>query len=436
MLKFVSRIVAFGLVTVMLSILLAGCFLRATGGFIFTDSIEEFVRLSIAGESSVALCLEVTVSQAPGQTTQTVECQYRIETEDGPNQRTSTSSLISQFGVVGILIDPLILQVPNDATGASGTFTTGGASPQPLVVTETTSFAADASTTVTAEAGHKFLIIELPADVAATIPPGDATTGPAFNWTLDLQLASLRSIEVKGMMTLRIDEAGQTFYPPMLPCVADFAEVPGITVPVADSQQDLMEQALLALGLAIGAGTADCNGTVYDFTSATPATPTPTPVPPTPTPTPTPVPPTPTPTPVPSTATPTPVPPTPTPTSGPPTATPTVPHEIGGCTPGYWRQAHHLDSWVGYDPDDKFDSVFGVDASDDLTLIEALRARGGGQHALMRHSVAALLNASSLDYAYSPAGIIAMVQSAYASGEFENVKDLFEAANEAGCPLS
>jgi hypothetical protein len=57
---------------------------------------------------------------------------------------------------------------------------------------------------------------------------------------------------------------------------------------------------------------------------------------------------------------------------------------------------------------------------------------------LARHAVAALLNAANpdVDYLYSQAQVISMVQSAYASGDFEDVKDLFEDQNEAGCPLN
>jgi uncharacterized repeat protein (TIGR01451 family) len=158
-----------------------------------------------------------------------------------------------------------------------------------------------------------------------------------------------------------------------------------------------------------------------------------------PTPTNTPPPPTKTPTPVPPTKTPTPVPPTKTPTPVPPTKTPTPPPPDGeGCTPGYWRQDHHFDSWVNYTPGDDFEAVFGVDASfDPDTLLDAVWLRGGGENALARHAVAALLNASSPDvsYAYTQAQIIAMVQNAYATGDFEDTKDMFEEANETFCPL-
>lgn len=156
--------------------------------------------------------------------------------------------------------------------------------------------------------------------------------------------------------------------------------------------------------------------------------PTPTPPPP---PTETPVPPT--ETPVPPTETP--VPPTETPV--PPTATP--PSGGQGCTPGYWRQEHHYDSWVNYSPGDDYEAVFGVDASfNPHTLGDAVRLGGGGERALARHAVAALLNAANPDvsYAYTESDVVTMVQSAYASGNFEGIKNLFEAQNEMGCPLN
>ena len=107
-----------------------------------------------------------------------------------------------------------------------------------------------------------------------------------------------------------------------------------------------------------------------------------------------------------------------------------------GCTPGYWKQEHHFDSWVGYSPTDSFNDVFGV-IYDDVTLAEAAAAKGGQENALARHAVAALLNtSSSVDYLYSTQDVINMVQAAFASGDFNGTKDLFEAQNEMGCPLN
>jgi hypothetical protein len=112
-----------------------------------------------------------------------------------------------------------------------------------------------------------------------------------------------------------------------------------------------------------------------------------------------------------------------------------------GCTPGYWKQAHHYDSWVGYTPDQSFESVFGRDAfGGDPSLGAVVGFGGGGVNALGRHAVAALLNASSADvsYEYSTSEVISMFQAAFDSGAaaIESTKDLFDVANNAGCPLN
>ena len=34
-----------------------------------------------------------------------------------------------------------------------------------------------------------------------------------------------------------------------------------------------------------------------------------------------------------------------------------------GCTPGFWKQPQHFDSWVGFAPDGLLRDVFGVDVT-------------------------------------------------------------------------
>jgi hypothetical protein len=123
----------------------------------------------------------------------------------------------------------------------------------------------------------------------------------------------------------------------------------------------------------------------------------------------------------------------------PPPPPPPPPGGGQGCTPGYWRQSQHYDSWVGFVPAQNFEAVFGVDASFNPTSLGfAVQLGGGGELALARHAVAALLNASNsgVSYMYSTAQVIAMVQQAYATGNFQTIKNLFEAQNEMGCPLN
>lgn len=131
-----------------------------------------------------------------------------------------------------------------------------------------------------------------------------------------------------------------------------------------------------------------------------------------------------------------------------------------GCTPGFWK-THGVDgpatpdSWPETGPDHLggnidpltedtlYFTVFGENPviqnnwnGGTGSLLEALNAEGGGINAFARHSVAAYLNSiTSVDYDIPTATIFAMVTDAFATGEFEAAKNIFEAANELGCPL-
>lgn len=110
-----------------------------------------------------------------------------------------------------------------------------------------------------------------------------------------------------------------------------------------------------------------------------------------------------------------------------------------GCTPGYWKQQHHFDSWVGHLPTDSYNGTFGVSLfGGSTTLLDALKKGGGGKYRLGRHSTAALLNASNpdVDYGMTAAQVIALVQAVVASGDYDFASDQFEAFNEKGCPLN
>jgi hypothetical protein len=101
-----------------------------------------------------------------------------------------------------------------------------------------------------------------------------------------------------------------------------------------------------------------------------------------------------------------------------------------GCTPCYWK--NHLDSWppTEYSPEDDFDTTFGVDLFDpDITLDDAIRAKGGKENRLARHGTAALLSAAHPDVYYSLTveDVIILVQAEDA--------DTLEMNNELGCPL-
>ncbi len=115
------------------------------------------------------------------------------------------------------------------------------------------------------------------------------------------------------------------------------------------------------------------------------------------------------------------------------------PPDLEGCTPGYWKQEHHFDSWpADLAPEDLFVDVFGVDAFPGLTLLDVLDQGGGGLIALGRHSVAALLNSLTADvnFEFTDGDVLDGFEHAWDSGSFTKMKNNFEDANEDGCPLN
>ncbi|HXK34162.1 MAG TPA: hypothetical protein VNM91_09140 [Dehalococcoidia bacterium] len=132
-------------------------------------------------------------------------------------------------------------------------------------------------------------------------------------------------------------------------------------------------------------------------------------------------------------------------------ATATVPAGGEGCTPGYWKQSQHFDSWVatGFTTGQTLESVFDVPDAfgvDNDSLLTALSYSGGPDvedkaRILLRQAVAALLNSAhpGVDYDYSTASVIADVNAALASLDPDTILDLKDDladANEAGCPLN
>jgi len=122
-----------------------------------------------------------------------------------------------------------------------------------------------------------------------------------------------------------------------------------------------------------------------------------------------------------------------------------------GCTPGYYKQSQHFDSWPSiYTPTTTVGSVFtGVDASlSGETLLDALQGGGGtglvgAETVLLRAAVAALLNASvsGMNYPLTAGQIIDQVNAALATGNRDAILTLAATLDSynngtGGCPLS
>jgi hypothetical protein len=115
-----------------------------------------------------------------------------------------------------------------------------------------------------------------------------------------------------------------------------------------------------------------------------------------------------------------------------------------GCSPGYFKQSQHFQSWKSpYVPTGAgattFNAAFGIGTNwftNSVTLLGALSTGGGGTIALGRQATAALLNAAQGFYPLTKAQVIKRVQDTY-NGLFlvENTKDYFEGFN-SNCPLN
>ncbi len=268
----------------------------------------------------------------------------------------------------------------------------------------------------------------------------DDSDNPQGYFEFDFSGVGSGHVTVKSLtiMDVESEEGGGMIVLYDYPTLLDIVPIPNTgnnasaVIPINVAGVNLMHVSLL------GSGAID--NIEFDVEEEPTDTPTPTATEETPTDTPTPTAteetPTDTPTPTDTEQTPT---DTPTPTATMTATSTNTPTSGGqGCTPGYWKQRQHLDSWMVYSPSDDYETVFGVDASFTLTLLDTLKQGGGKENALGRHAVAALLNSVNPDvsYFYSSAEVISLVQEAYATGNFNDFKDLLQAQNEAGCPLN
>ena len=117
-----------------------------------------------------------------------------------------------------------------------------------------------------------------------------------------------------------------------------------------------------------------------------------------------------------------------------------------GCTPGYWKQPQHFSDWTDpYDPTDLFSEHFenAFPGKTLLTVLSQPASSPPGPNALNslgRHTVAALLNAANrnVNFGFTPQQVIDMFNAVFpgTDAEYLALKNIFAAANEAGCPLN
>ena len=261
MLPRTSRVLALAIGLTTAALVLTGCFLRNIfGNVIFAEDIADEVNeiiTTVFSDSTAAVCLDSDFGF--------YECTYIVNGEI----ITSTFYLLSEFGLTGVLIDPLIVQAPSDVISVTATVD-AGSGPQPAVMQARQSFEVQPHQPITAEVGTKFLIFEFPSDIISTITVTDPVNGPHFNFALNFTQRhplsqTVEPVNVKAMFTAKVVTRGHVYYAPLLPCTTSFTSIPSIAIPITTTPVNLQT----AIGAVLNQATP-CNHTLYDYSSAPP----------------------------------------------------------------------------------------------------------------------------------------------------------------------
>jgi hypothetical protein len=230
--------------------LTSGCFLDALYSLVLIpDGEGGTTRVTLQASANVHVCVDL------GDTSETgaARCTYVLLSQG----ITSDVSLASAFGLLGFIIDPLILQVPAAANTFVGTFSGGGAGS--LSITEVPGgLPADINNTITPEPGTKLVIVDFPDPP----PPLNQSYGFILNFQLPGNAAP---VPLKALFAARVQTNGQTFFVPLLPCETNFANIPTISLPASSTFQ--------SVNLPL-AGIQGCNGRVFNLSDVAQAIPT------------------------------------------------------------------------------------------------------------------------------------------------------------------
>lgn len=179
-----------------------------------------------------------------------VLCEFVIE-------NASAESFLQIFNLpipVLIFIDPIIAQLPAEATNITGTFNGAGQSGALDIQAGFTTLPADINSNIVAEPGMQLVVFDFP---DRPLFNNDFT----FNISYDIP-GGVDPVQIKTMAAGKILTEEGTFYPPIFPCKDDFADIPSFDVPESDTLQPL--------DLSVYASEPGCEGRIYDYEGLTP----------------------------------------------------------------------------------------------------------------------------------------------------------------------
>ena len=142
-----------------------------------------------------------------------------------------TLYLLHELGLFGVLVDPIILELPGSVTAIRGTYDGGPGNAGNLIVYPGLSFVpVDDGHTLRAAPGNQLVIVDLP----ATAPQQNVDY--QFRFTFEQRVPpGSGTIPMKVLSAGKVQQGRKTYYPPLLPCVTDFASIqPILLSPTAD----------------------------------------------------------------------------------------------------------------------------------------------------------------------------------------------------------
>jgi hypothetical protein len=178
------------------------------------------------------------------------ECDYTL---GGRLKRASV--FIQDTATVGLLVDPVILQLPEQATNVSGIYSDGPTNGTLRVMPVVGDLHADLTRKIIPEPGHKLYIIEFPTPA----PPLD---GRLYTFGLVFAVPNLSSVRIKALFAAKATVNATTYYAPLFPCATTFASIPALTLRESSD--------FVAVNLTPVLAANACNGSFYTFVPAAP----------------------------------------------------------------------------------------------------------------------------------------------------------------------
>lgn len=165
---------------------------------------------------------------------------------------------LQDIATVDPLVDPVILQVPAQASGFAGVYSDGLVNGTLRITEVAGELDADLTRKIVPEDGYKLIVIDFPTPA----PPLD---GRNYSFGLVFPVANaVAPIKLKALFAAKVTLNAKTYYPPLYPCATTFASVPAVTLQESSDYVVVDPRAVLAANA--------CSGSFYTFAPIAPET--------------------------------------------------------------------------------------------------------------------------------------------------------------------